>query len=45
MTLEKLETIRQLRAEGVNNDAIAAQFRLFMAHKLDCIRWLDAQIK
>ena len=31
MTPENLDTIRQLRAEGVTNDAIAAQFRVSKA--------------
>jgi len=32
MTPENLDTIRQLRAEGVTNDCIAAQFRLSKAN-------------
>ena len=41
MTSENLDTIRQLRAEGVTNDAIAAQFRLSKANLERIVREND----
>ena len=41
MTPENLDTIRQLRAEGVTNDSIAAQFRLSKANLERIVREND----
>jgi hypothetical protein len=41
MTPENLDTIRQLRAEGVTNDCIAAQFRLSKANLERIVREND----
>lgn len=41
MTPENLDTIRQLRAEGVTNDCIAAQFRLSKANLERIVREHD----